>query len=1004
MKNMKDSEINNKKIDILDITAKVGVLAGVVFLLTVFIYGQFFVETENLYANQCDAYESVWNYTDLSGATHEYRGGETFDTEYGKDIVLSMTLPEEIGDGNAFFIRSKTGFDAYIDGELRNSYNISDSFFGPNVKYIWLSITLRRSDVGKELTLVHSDYKDNKYTVSDMYFGNRLGFSAQLIHDNIYIIILGFALFILGLVVTLISLAYRIILKKDFHLWYLGLGVLSGALWLITSNYTYPLMFGNYFVDGVVSFMLLLLLPFDFIAYVNALSGRRYRVYYIIISFIIFVNFCVLTVLDYTYTADYNKTMPITSCVMGISGLFCLIVLIYDTFKKKHFENKSITIGFSVFVVLIFAEAIHMNIPKHNNNGVFIAIGLLGILSVAVLREIRAISILQAEMLEAREANRAKSTFLANMSHEIRTPMNAVIGMAELALREEVSPKAKDYLTKIRSSGRNLLGIINDILDYSKIESGKMGFISERYEPVKELKDIAGIIQTRIGDKPVSFEINPDPSVPHVLSGDALRIRQVIINLANNAVKFTKEGYVKINVSAKELTDDTVMMTYHVVDTGVGIKQEDMEKLFVSFQQIDSKRNRAAEGTGLGLAISKNLVEAMGGRIGVTSTYGQGSDFYFSIPQKVVDSESDSEVLINSDSESDKFINDRYTAPDVKVLIVDDYEINITVAEGLLEPIQVKTESATSAKEAIKMVEENDYDIILMDHMMPEMDGIEATRYIRENIKKAENTPIIAFTANVIEDARSLFAEVGMSDFIPKPIEADKLLTTIRKWIPEDKIIAGTSDAEKQSQTISSEDISFKELDTQTALKAIVNPVLYRKTVKEFYKSGKSKLDEIRKAYANEDWQNYTIKVHTLKSSSRQIGAFELGDKAAELEEAGNAGNIDKIRLSTDETLKDYENLLDALAVYFEDDSPAETVLLPMDETVITGILNELEKGCDNLDMDSMESSGNELKKYRYSDDIQKKIERLYVAIEGVDTEACLKLIDELKNCFTNEH
>ena len=1106
-KDMKETGHNDKGFKIINILIKISIIISVLFVIGVFVYGQFIVENENLYANECKVFDVAWSYTDKSGVTHEYRSGDIIDIDYGEDVTLSIILPDELGDGNCLFIRSNRNFEAYIDGELRNSYDINNSIFGPNVKNIWLSITLRRSDVEKTLSIVHKNYQNDTYTVSDVYFGNRLGFSVQLIHDNIIVIILGFALIVLGLVITVLCLVNRVRLKKDFPLWYLSLGVLSGALWLIFDNYSYPLLFGDYFIDGIISVMLVLLLPYDFVAYIVSLYGKKYRIGYIVISLLIIVDFWVLTFLDFTYTADFDSTKVIRIIIICISALYCLFSVIHNTFIKKNYDNILIFIGFTVFVGMCAAEIIHQQIPNHNNNGVFIAVGLLILLSSAALREIRSISFMRAEMLEAQEANRAKSTFLANMSHEIRTPMNAVIGMAELALREDLSPTVKDYLLQIQNSGRNLLNIINDVLDFSKIESGKMEIVSEMYEPLSELNDIANIMQTRIGNRPVEFIAAADPAVPHTLSGDVMRIRQVIINLANNAVKFTHEGAVQIRVSAEDLPDDMVMMTYHVIDTGIGIKEEDLKKLFVSFQQVDSKRNRSAEGTGLGLAISKSLVEAMGGTIGVTSTFGVGSDFYFSIPQKVID-HSHELVVENAEnkhafgisenpklceafcrdmdifgvkstilssileykpsgdrdfifisgetvdspeirSAMDKYpeltfvvtvpydssyvpdkpnimvlrrpettlnmvlaLNGRqassraeehtqfsidYIAPDAKILIVDDNEINITIAEGMLDPIRVKTFSAISAWDAIRLVKENDFDLILMDHMMPEMDGVEATKYIREKVERAKDTPIIALTANVLEDARNMFAEAGMNDFIAKPIEIGNLISVIKKWIPKDKIIEGKPSNTESEKASVDQSVSFPGLDTEKALKSIGNPKLYAKIVKEYHKAGKTKLAEIRAAYEKEDWADYTIKVHALKSSSRQIGAYRLGDAAEKLEDAGKAPDVDTIRSSTDKLLSDYEKILKDLEPCFAEEEIPEKELPPIDKAALDALLDDLAEACDNLDMDTMESIKEKLEKHSYPEEIRDTIDSLCKAVDDMDTDVCTELIEKIK-------
>ncbi|MBO4910347.1 MAG: response regulator, partial [Lachnospiraceae bacterium] len=497
--------------------------------------------------------------------------------------------------------------------------------------------------------------------------------------------------------------------------------------------------------------------------------------------------------------------------------------------------------------------------------------------------------------LELERTARMKADFLANMSHELRTPMNAVIGLAEIALREkEIPSNVRDCLTQIGSSGRNLLNIINDILDFSKVDSGKMEIIPEKYEPLSEVVEISNILQTRIGDKNLEFFFITDTKLPHTLYGDCMRIRQVIINLANNAIKFTELGMVKIDLTCHELDDDMMELEYHVRDTGQGIKPEDLEKLFVSFQQVDTKRNRSVEGTGLGLAISKKLVEAMGGTIGVESEYGKGSDFWFKIPQKVIDKKSDlvvenaenkfafclNENMVMTDEfakemkslgmdgkvigslkqyeptgkeefllfiqeyyndELKKFLDDhpkihghilepydtsfkpdrpnlsvmkkplstltmvlalnnktiedmhfkgkevkyvKFTAPDAKVLIVDDNTINLSIAVGLLEPLKVQCEVAQSGKEAIEKVREKTYDLILMDHMMPEMDGVETSTEIRRTIPEADFTPIVALTANVLEGSKEMFLKAGMVDMIAKPIDIKELNMKMIKWLP----------------------------------------------------------------------------------------------------------------------------------------------------------------------------------------------------------------------------
>lgn len=475
--------------------------------------------------------------------------------------------------------------------------------------------------------------------------------------------------------------------------------------------------------------------------------------------------------------------------------------------------------------------------------------------------------ILQMSSMIEKEAH-MKSDFLANMSHEIRTPMNAVIGMAEMTLREDLPSAAREYIKQILASGNTLLTIINDILDFSKIESGKMNINLAEYEPFSIVKDIAGIIITRIKDKKLEFIIDVAPDIPKQLMGDSIRIKQIIINLANNAVKFTKEGYVHLSISYEKKSERKIMLKVFVEDTGIGIKETDMDKLFQSFQQVDSKRNRNVEGTGLGLAISKQLVTLMHGHIWVESEYEKGSRFPFEIPQIVINSQPSIEVekgnpktaglfctnthlaehmrgmlkhlnvkcltmtkredltlLLENDAEflfielsdnnyasitndfitahpsitgvwiaefgtklqpcqeniitvnkplyimdlskilahedlysGDEYLKDsfEFIAPDAEILIVDDNEPNLMVAKGILAPLQMKIDTASGGKQALEMISKKHYDLVFMDHMMPELDGIETTRIIRRLHEEYDNVPIIALTANVMEETRAM--------------------------------------------------------------------------------------------------------------------------------------------------------------------------------------------------------------------------------------------------------
>lgn len=533
---------------------------------------------------------------------------------------------------------------------------------------------------------------------------------------------------------------------------------------------------------------------------------------------------------------------------------------------------------------------------------------------------------------ELRAANQAKSDFLSNMSHEIRTPINAIIGMNEMILRETENEQILEYASSVQTSSSALLAIINDILDISKIESGKIEIVPVDYELSSLLHDCYNMIIDRATKKGLEFNLHCEENIPHVLHGDIIRIRQIVINLLTNAVKYTAKGQIDFYVTA-ELSQQEVLLKFAVKDTGMGIAPEEKDKLFNKFERLDIKKNRTTEGTGLGLHITKRLTELMGGTITVESEYGKGSVFTAVIPQKCVDSRPIGKLDMQSiNAGQEKYTHEvRFTAPNARILVVDDVEINLKVVSNLLKQLKLQIDTATSGEASIELACKNKYDIIFMDHMMPGMNGIETLEKLKETKEnKNADTPVIMLTANALSGMKEMYLEKGFTDYLSKPIDGNKLEKKIEKYLPEEKIIvvqpeeAGQVSVQQEENV--EETIAASEETAMTRLKKAIPEVnlekaleycigseeLYVECLKEFCGNGRK--DVIRQLYEAEDWKGYAVQVHGLKSAARTLGFEQLGDLAEKMEFAAKGQEVAYIQEHDKELHKEYERVLRAIA------------------------------------------------------------------------------------------
>ena len=506
-------------------------------------------------------------------------------------------------------------------------------------------------------------------------------------------------------------------------------------------------------------------------------------------------------------------------------------------------------------------------------------------------------------------ANEAKSTFLSNMSHEIRTPINAILGMNEVLLRECKDENVIGYAENIRSSGNTLLGLVNDILDFSKIESGKMEIIPADYDLASVLNDLVNMVKPRLEPKGLELILNIDQDIPQMLYGDDVRIRQVITNILTNAVKYTEHGSVTFSLTYSRMAGDRDSITLHasVIDTGIGIKQEDMKKLFSQFERIEEKRNRNIEGTGLGMAITQSLLELMGSSLQVESEYGKGSQFSFDLVQKVRDWApiGDYEAALKRSLSNKEKYHRKFTAPDAHILVVDDTPMNLLVFTSLLEPTKINIDTAGSGDEGIKLALKNKYDIIFLDHMMPNKDGIETLHELKASNQNINlDIPYICLTANAISGAKEKYLEEGFDDYLTKPIDSAKLEETIISYLPSDIVIrededesageeAGvteTADVTEEKSILPGFLFSLIELNPNKGIKNCGSEGIYYNALCAFARSLEPTIEAVKKYRREEDIDDLLITVHSIKTAANMVGAERIGNMAFEIEKDGKEG------------------------------------------------------------------------------------------------------------------
>ncbi len=646
----------------------------------------------------------------------------------------------------------------------------------------------------------------------------------------------------------------------------------------------------------------------------------------------------------YQMTEKKEVSLEETGYLKAVFSEDTVLIRDYDGMWRAFHSTTDEKSGFSIICAknwnVIYGSLVEYDVIFLLIFGMGIAVAVI-LLRMMLEWQRRATEVLQESVDAATRAGRAKSRFLAQMSHEIRTPINAVLGMNEMILRESDSPAIHHYSDNIRSAGRTLLTLINSILDFSKIEDGKMEIVHANYDVVTMIADLENMVKERAEKKKLFLKLEIDEKLPRTLFGDDVRIRQIITNLLTNAVKYTQKGSVTLRMRAGEKKGDSMILHVEVEDTGMGIRQEDREALFQSFQRLDIEKNRSIEGTGLGISIVQKLLTMMGSTLQLDSTYGEGSNFYFDLKQQVVDDEQ-----IGNYKEMQKIskVHGRETkyvyAPQAKILVVDDNSMNLEVAKGLLKRSEIKVETASGGMEAIEMITNNDYDIVFLDHMMPDLDGIQTLKRLREMNALSDMVPVIMMTANAIAGAREEYLNAGFDDYLSKPIEVAGMERILEQYIPREKLGFKTvenapvketektppepakkeeTEGESQKKDAATDDPALGEqsgqqmplIDQNTGMEYCMNDKeFYHKMLETYIAESADKRKALEEYLKSGDIRLYTVQIHAIKSTSKTIGALRFADQAYELELAGKEGRMDDIKAGHDAVMKGYEDVL----------------------------------------------------------------------------------------------
>lgn len=765
----------------------IGVCAVLLYLLIAVIV---FPSEKEQVSTDCRLLETEWEQILDNGKRIPIEVPGNIKAQKGEVVTIATVLPQNIKNGeNLCFKPIWQDVNIYIAGKLRKSYNTKDTRpFGTDSTMRYLFVELTEKDAGSELT--YQFVSNSKYAgkMQQVRIGDRASIWFHFIYETGSKTIIAVFLLIMSVICIIICLILNLIYKRVLPLLYLEWAIFFCALWMLSECDFRQILFENVSVISSLTYWSLLLIPFPLVIYINDVQKGYYQKFYIGPLVYDGVVLIVSTILQLCNILQFVQMLPLIHAGLIITMSFLIGTITTDLLKKRLKEYIFIGIGVYGMLFTAILEMILYYMGASVSLGTILGLGLIFLLIMAIVKTGQDLLETEKKKQQAIVAREAQAKFLANMSHEIRTPINAIIGMNEMILRENNNTAVEDYAHNIQSASNMLLGLINDVLDFSKIESGQLELVEGRYSLASLIQDAVLLMKTRAGGKPISTKLDIDTAIPSGLWGDELRIKQILTNLLSNAVKYTETGSVTLKASYRQINEEQIELIFSVIDTGRGIRKENLPQLFDSFKRLEIEKNRAIEGTGLGLNIVRQLVELMNGTITVDSEYGKGSTFTIFIPQRVMDKKplGSLEASLKESRKQNQVKKALFTAPEAQLLIVDDNAVNLALMKGLLKRTKIQVDTAKSGRECLELSGKKKYDIIFMDHMMPELDGVETLHMLREDKENPnKDGMIIALTANAVAGCREMYLEYGFNDYFSKPIQSDKLEKLLVGYLPE---------------------------------------------------------------------------------------------------------------------------------------------------------------------------------------------------------------------------